>query len=94
MYLQTFLISYFVLQDAEKILQVLSKLTKASLIKIVYISDEKKVVYLPSQRGVVGPFINPEVYLLDILDTTSRLNTSHGIETLYVRSSRHDGIIK
>ena len=38
--------------------------------------------------------INPEVYLLDILDTTSRLNTSHGIETLYVRSSRHDGIIK
>ena len=46
------------------------------------------------KEGLVHPFINPEVYLSDILAMASKLNTSHGIETLHVHSSRQAGISK
>ena len=67
-------------------LPVLSKLSQASMVKILHFSDEWKVVSVAPQRGVyTPPPINLEVFFTHILATATRLNTSYGLETLHAQ---------
>ena len=60
------------------------------MVQIFHFSDEWKMVSVaPQMGGCTLPPINLEVFFTDILATASRLNTSYGLESLHVQSSRH-----
>ena len=82
-------------EDTKKILcKCYQNYLRPLLLKLFIIQMSRGVVSVASKRGGVHLFINPEVYLSGTLAKASRLDTSHGIETLYVHSSIHAGIIK
>ena len=72
-----FFISDFVLD----FLQVLSKLSQASMVQMSHFSDKWKVVSVASQRGGIHPPHKSRGVFSDILTTATRLNTFYVLET-------------
>ena len=63
-------------------------------LKFFRFSDLSKVVSLAPQRGRCTTPHKSKGVFSDILTTASRTNTLYGLETRYIQSSRHVGIIK